>query len=82
MKVLGKTDGGYIIEMSYAEMTNILSVDVTEGKVLDEATFKVGQELDTSIVFNQVKALDTVKKTVKQFRTALRSINTVLDGLE
>ena len=82
MKIIGNTAGGYLIDMSYKELSNILSTEGAGGKVIDEASFAPGTELDHSDIFNKMKAIDTVKSTIKQFRGALRKINTELDGME
>ena len=72
MKIIGTTQGGFILEATELELANVAGYHSKFSGVANE--FKIGSEIAVNAVWNKLDALATAKVELNAMEDALKAI--------
>jgi hypothetical protein len=80
MKIIAKTDGGFILQATESEILNIAGFDWRGSQ--GAPTLGIGVEINVSGMFSRIEKLNRAETELKQARQSLRSIADLLEPIE
>ena len=76
MKILGKTENGFVVDMHFNEL------DQLTGHYYNSYKYRIGQELRIDQLFNQLEALRDQDEKVKKIAHSLKTAAGMLEKID
>ena len=79
MKVIGRTEKGYILDATKEEIANLIGFYSTYNEEYRKASIKIGSEINVSAMFKQLYDLHWKHDDIKKIKEKLRQCINLLD---